>query len=433
MSEYAENRRADRAAEAEQRRIDRAAADALRVERVRAADERAARLREQQRVEKAAARKARAERRTELGASLTAGNVYRKGTLALVAASGLGSLPAQVLHFVSISPMLLPLPLAIEGAAWVMAAGVAYADERHLPGWVRWFLRGLVVAAAGFAASVNYDYGTHLSGLSVSDARAAGVGLAAVTLLGPMLFEIRQWVTTLSAASGDAQDRARRKHDRTRRRQHRSVARLADRLVSAAPFDEMSFEDAFAHAWEIETGTATPGMTPKLHRRAARSTAALVQAQHPSAPQSRARTWWGRRDRDTVAPVPALVPHPAEGAPNTVPEVTGTPLPVPAQPVAPAMPSALVICGDQRVWSLAVPSPEVDEEVTGDEGGRLPTGAAATVIRACWMTGTSIADAARQATRSTSYVKKVFARMEADRGPQPSPGQLALVPSEASA
>ncbi|MFJ4121527.1 hypothetical protein ACIP3U_09305 [[Kitasatospora] papulosa] len=308
MGSFAEDRRADRAAEAEQRRIDQAAAEALRVERVRAADERAARLREQQRAEKDAARKVRAVRRSEMGSSLTAGNVYRKGTLALVTASGLGSLPAQVLHFVSISPMLLPLPLAIEGAAWVMAAGVAYADERGLPGWVRWFLRLLVIAAAGFAATINYDYGSHLSGLPPSDARAAGIGLAAVTLLGPVLFEIRQWVTNLSGQTGDEHDKARRVHDRKRRRQHHAVARLADRLVSAAPFGVLSFEDAFAHAWEIETGTSTPGMSPKLHRRAARSVAELAHAQRPPAP----RRWWRK-----TPPAALASGRPIDTTPNT--------------------------------------------------------------------------------------------------------------------
>ncbi|MEV0575404.1 hypothetical protein [Streptomyces sp. NPDC050392] len=308
MSTYSEERRADRVADAEQRRIDQAAAAERRAERERAADERAARLRDQKRAERDAARKARGTRLAELGASLTAGNVYRKGTLVLVGASALGSLPAQVLHFVGISPMLLPLPLAIEGAAWVMAAGVAYADERGLPGWVRWFLRLLVVAAAGFAASINYTYGVHLAGLSASDAHAAGVGLAAVTLLGPLLFEIRQWVTNLSGRSGDAEDKAARLHDRKRRRQHRAVSRLADRLVSAAPHGGLSFEDAFAHAWEIETGTSTPGMSPKLHRRAARSLAALTEAQHPRH-ESR---WFGRRSsralpqgRSVDAPTPS--------------------------------------------------------------------------------------------------------------------------------
>ncbi|MFD3848732.1 hypothetical protein ACFWVB_22905 [Streptomyces microflavus] len=283
MSVYAEERRADRAADAEQRRIDQAAADARRVEREKAADERAARLNQQRQDERAQVRagraRARAERRAARGEALTAGNVYRKGTLALVTASALGSLPAQVLHFVGISPMLLPLPLAIEGAAWVMAAGVAYADERHLPAWVRWFLRLLVLAAAGFAASINYTYGTHLPGLADADGQAAGIGLAAVTLLGPVLFEIRQWVTTLSADTNSPEERARRRHERKRRRQHRSIAQLADRFVSAAPFGQLDFEEAFAHAWEIETGTGTPGMTPRLHQRAARSAAALTRAQ----------------------------------------------------------------------------------------------------------------------------------------------------------
>ncbi|MFB7915245.1 hypothetical protein [Streptomyces sp. NPDC056061] len=437
MSTYAEEMRVVRAADAEQRRIDLAAADNRRIEREKAADERAARLRAERRAEKDRARQDRAARRAARGAALTAGNVYRKGTLALVTASALGSLPAQVLHFVSISPMLLPLPLAIEGAAWVMAAGVAYADERHLPGWVRWFLRALVVAAAGFAASVNYDYGTHLPGLSEANAWAAGVGLAAVTLLGPVLFEIRQWVTTLSAASGDAEDRARRKHERTRRRQHRSVARLADRLVSAASFGEVSFEDAFTRAWEIETGTATPGMTPALHRRAARSNAALAQARHPSAGRSRAGAWWGGRWRDTGSvvtpvPVPALVPHPAESAPDTASEVTEPPAPAEVPSPAPEAVSTLVICGDRQVWPLVVPPLDTDEGVPDDKGGRLPTEAAATVIRACWMTGTTVTETARQATRSTSYVKRVFNRLETEIGPRPSPGQLALVSDEAA-
>lgn len=318
MTTYSEERRADRVTDAEQRRIDQAAAAERRAERERAADERAARLREQHRTEKARAKRERAEartvRRAARGASLTAGNVYRKGTLVLVAASALGSLPAQVLHFVGISPMLLPLPLAIEGAAWVMAAGVAYADERGLPGWVRWFLRLLVVAAAGFAASINYAYGTHLSGLSASDAQAAGIGLAAVTLLGPLLFEIRQWVTNLSGQTGDADDKAGRVHDRKRRRQHRTVARLADRLVSAAPFGALSFEDAFAHAWEIETGTSTPGMSPKLHRRAARSLAALAEAQHPPQPNR-----FGRRFLRTPRPDRSVdTPTPSESADTSI-------------------------------------------------------------------------------------------------------------------
>lgn len=349
MSVYAEERRADRAADAEQRRIDAAAAEARRVEREKVADERAARLAEQRRSDRVRSREERAKRRAAWGAALTPGNVYRKGTLALVTASALGSLPAQVLHFVSISPMLLPLPLAIEGAAWVMAAGVAYADERHLPGWVRWSLRLLVLAAAGFAASINYTYGLHLPGLSAPDRQAAGIGLAAVTLLGPVLFEIRQWVTTLSADTNSPEERARRRHDRLRRRQHRGVAQLADRFVSAAPFGQLDFETAFAHAWEIETGTDTPGMTPRLHERAARSAAALAHAQRaaidPAPPRRRrVRDLFRRRPVD----FPTLTSNQEESADTYVNRSradlgVSAPAPITPAPAPAELPAAPVV------------------------------------------------------------------------------------------
>ncbi|MFD5893770.1 hypothetical protein [Streptomyces sp. NPDC060366] len=316
MSDYREERRADQAADAEQRRIDAAAADERRLTRQRADDERAARLREQQAAERAEARRARVDarsaRRAARGVALTAGNVYRKGTLALVTASALGSLPAQVLHFMHISPMLLPLPFAIEGAAWVMAAGVAYADERGLPGWVRWLLRGLVGVAAGFAARINYTYGTGLDGLSDADATTAGIGLAAVTLLGPVLFEVRQWVATLSAKSGEGDQRQRRRHNRRRRRHHKTVAKLADRLMSAAPLGSLPSEDAWARAWSIVHGTDQPGMTPQLHRYAVRSTTALTDAMREPTTTVPARTGITRRFTDWLMhrqPAPTANSH----------------------------------------------------------------------------------------------------------------------------
>ncbi|MGW6203246.1 hypothetical protein ACWF9B_06305 [Streptomyces sp. NPDC055089] len=397
MSTYSEERRADRAADAEQRRIDQAAAAERRAEREKVADERAARLREQQLTEKGRVKDARAQaraaRRAARGASLTAGNVYRKGTLGLVTASALGSLPAQVLHFAGISPMLLPLPLAIEGAAWVMAAGVAYADERGLPVWVRWLLRSLVVGAAGFAAPINYTYGTHLSDLSPSDAQTAGIGLAAVTLLGPLLFEVRQWVTTLSAKTGDAQDKARRSHDRKRRRQHRSIAILADRLVSAAPFGELSFEDAFAHAWEIETGTTTPGMTPKLHRRAARSLTALADAQHPSDRTQQRGTGWLRRRR----PIEPLLIESVDTSTNRSTADLGksTPVAITTVQPRPALPAPVVIDLVKPVESIPVRAVAAESARPRRATGRVP--AAARSSRPA-RTADQLLDEARSAT-----------------------------------
>ncbi|MFG2226134.1 hypothetical protein [Streptomyces sp. NPDC048644] len=286
LSTYRQEDRADKAAHAEQRRLNAAAADDRRARRQQAEDERTARLREQARTDKSTDRIAREQRRQERAErrqqALTPERIYRTGTLSLVVASGLASLPAQILHFVGISPMLLPVPLGVEGAAWVMAAGVAYADTRGAPAWVRWLLRALVAAAAGFAASINYGYGLHLSGLSAADAQAAGVGLAAVTLLGPVVFEIRQWVSTLAARDEDA--RERRRHAARRRRHHRRVRRVATRLLSAAPLGTLSESTAWEQAWEIVHGSDKPGMTPELHSRANRAAAEMADtlAQNPA-------------------------------------------------------------------------------------------------------------------------------------------------------
>ncbi|MFJ2070784.1 hypothetical protein ACIOHF_17200 [Streptomyces albidoflavus] len=341
--DYRAEARADKAAVAEQRRQDAAAAEEIRAARQLADDERAARLAAQQAADKARRKEEKAAWRRE---KLTPQNVYRTGTLGLVVASGLASLPAQVMHFVEISPMLLPLPLALEGAAWVMAAGVAFADARQLAARVRWMLRAFVVAAAGFAAWINYGYGSHLDGLTPAQQTTAGVGLAAVTLLGPLLFEIRQWVSTLAADEDETPDaRARRRHARLRRRHHRAVAKTAGRLLSAAPVDSLTEEDAWAMAWEIEQGADQPGMTPDLVARRVTRTAAYQAAEHTTR-KSKKKGWFGRnRSTPDLHETPDLAPAPVEAesaeeiapaaAPAVVepvdrPTVVNLPKPVPA-------------------------------------------------------------------------------------------------------
>jgi hypothetical protein len=287
MSTWSEERRKNNAADAEQRRRDADAAVERRAKARTADDARrrdnAAAEKAGRRAEKQQARRDRAARRKERAQSWTRNTtpevIYRRGTLALVTASALASLPAQVIHFATISMILLPLPFALEGAAWVMAAGVAYADSKHLPAWVRWLLRILCLTAAGYAASINYQYG-------LTKAPAAGYGLAAVSLLGPLFFEVRQWVMTLSAGARTPEQKkeakARAAHAKRRGKDHKQVMTIADRLVSAAPFGTLAVEDAFRAAWRIVNGVATPGMTPELHAQAARSRAdlelALVEA-----------------------------------------------------------------------------------------------------------------------------------------------------------
>ncbi|MFF9175961.1 hypothetical protein [Streptomyces sp. NPDC014793] len=266
MSSWRDERRVDRREErAEQRRDEEHRAKLARDER-RMDREEQREIAAQKRRDRAQRRAARVARREK---ALTPGNVYRKGTLGLVTLSALASLPAQIIHFVSIYWMLFPIGPAVEGAAWVMAAGVAYADERKLPVWVRWLLRILSLAAAGFAANINYQYGLSLieHGISEASAHVAGLGLAAVTLGGPLFFEVRQWVLTLSAAVTDpkkrAEEKARAKHEKERRRTFKAVADRQKQLLLAAPFGTLKPEDAWARAWWDIEG-APLGMTASL-------------------------------------------------------------------------------------------------------------------------------------------------------------------------
>ncbi|MEU3826473.1 hypothetical protein AB0F36_14310 [Streptomyces sp. NPDC029080] len=267
----------------EERRKDQDAA-AERAVKLRAAEDerrRANRLADkaERRAEQQQRRRDKRERRRERAQAwtknTTARVLYSRGTVALITASVLASLPAQVAHFASISLMLITVPFALEGAAWVAAFGVMYADEKGLPTWVRWLLRGMCLSAAGYAAWINYGYG-------VQTAPAVGYGLAAVSLLGPLFFEVRQWVTTLTIDPAErkrrAEAKARAKHAKQRRKDHQDVVKLARRLVSAAPYGTLDFEAAFSAAWEIFYGTDTPCMTPALHAQQVASRRSLTKA-----------------------------------------------------------------------------------------------------------------------------------------------------------
>jgi hypothetical protein len=280
-SSWHEERRADKAAEARTARENQEHAAKLhREERRRDRDEKRAEE-AQARRDRAARKQARAARRQR---DLTPSNVYSKGTLALVAFSAMASLPAQIIHFVSLHWMLFPIGPAIEGLAWVMAAGVAYADEKKLAPWVRWLLRGLTLGAASFAGYINYTYGLSLesAGLTADEAATVGTGLAAVTLTGPLVFEIRQWVRTLTAAVANpkrAEGKARAKHEKARRRQHPQVAKVADKLLADAAFKTLTTEEAWTEARRIVNGTDLPGITADLTAMATKSAAALAAAQ----------------------------------------------------------------------------------------------------------------------------------------------------------
>lgn len=140
-----------------------------------------------------------------------------------------------------------------------------------------------------------------------------------------------------------------------------------------------------------------------------------------------------RAGEDTPRPVAApLVTRPLSG-PEVTAEVPLTSAPALLAAIAAPSVEPLVICGDRTVWPLVVTPRDTEGEVSDEVTERLPADAALAVIEKCHVRGTSVAEAARVSTRSTSYVKKVFGRLDEVRGPQPMPGQLALVAEEVSA
>ncbi|MBT2477626.1 hypothetical protein [Streptomyces sp. ISL-94] len=262
-SDWYEQRRKDEDAKAARELAAKAAAAQLAREEER-------KSREEQRAVKLQTRKDKAQRRRDRASKrqrdLAPGSVYRRGTLALVGFSITASLPAQIIHFVSIHWMLFPIGPALEGSAWILAAGVAYADEKRLALWVRWVLRALSMSAASYAALINYQYGQGLvsHGLTAGQTQTAAMGLAAVTLGGPLFFEVRQWVLTLTAAVGNARHRlekkARARHEKARREEFKEVTDRAKALLLAAPYGALSKEEAFTRAWWDIQG-APPGVT----------------------------------------------------------------------------------------------------------------------------------------------------------------------------
>ncbi|MFE2552229.1 hypothetical protein ACFXGI_27255 [Streptomyces sp. NPDC059355] len=101
--------------------------------------------------------------------------------------------------------------------------------------------------------------------------------------------------------------------------------------------------------------------------------------------------------RSTVAPGPAGADAPTE------PEA-GLPYLAP-----------LVICGDRQVFHPAIPHTSTPAHQAELEPERLSAGEAANVIRACWVQGKSLPEAARLSTRSTSYVHKLYQRLNEER------------------
>lgn len=111
---------------------------------------------------------------------------------------------------------------------------------------------------------------------------------------------------------------------------------------------------------------------------------------------------------DTVDTNPV---HPA----STPASVPSTPVPAERASAAVPEPSPLVICGGQQAYSPAVPPASTNSKEEDAPAPKLEAREALNVIRVCWVAGTSLAEAAERSTRSTSYVHKVYQRLNAEQ------------------
>jgi len=98
-------------------------------------------------------------------------------------------------------------------------------------------------------------------------------------------------------------------------------------------------------------------------------------------------------------------------------------VPAPVSTLAPAEATPQVGPVEEPVSTPVAEVPEVDAE----ERPKLSAKEARKVIEEGWTTGQTIEATAHKATRSTSWVGRIYKELDEERGPRPVRGQLALV------
>lgn len=275
MSTWSEERRKNQAAEAAERRKDKDAdldrrLKAEAAQRKQQQDARAAREAEKRRKkrERKAARKARIDwvaNNTDLAAAMTV--------------MACGMIPAFYFQLDALTDagvfagLAALLAFMLEAGAWAGTAGEVKALKA---GRAVWPYKVAVWSFTATAASVNFAHG-------LETAWWLGAILAASSIVPVALFHMVMAGRHKAKPKPkpDPERKKRERHQRNRRKHHPRVADVADRLVSAAPFGTLAWEEAFAAAWSIVHGTTKPGMTPELHVIAARSQARIAAAVEP--------------------------------------------------------------------------------------------------------------------------------------------------------
>jgi hypothetical protein len=275
-----------------------------------------------------AARKAkRREQRDEDGATF-------KTLVNVVMALGLlAALPAQISYFLALHRKddqnpgpawtLAPIPFFLELLAWVGVMGTRWAHRKGLPRWPFWILTAALASIAGY---INLAHGRDEYGI------VAGVALAATSVIGPLLAEVRQFLETKAAEDGrDLKQRAKdrraarekAKADAERKRVEEAEDAVREdlfeeefkefrRIMAAHPTGAITREQAWQQAWDTKHALPLSITAESLaSKEAAREAIETVMQDYGRTPESVAVDLWladifrSNRDDDGPSGTPA--------------------------------------------------------------------------------------------------------------------------------
>ncbi|PVC73486.1 hypothetical protein [Streptomyces sp. CS081A] len=163
----------------------------------------------------------RDERRRE--AALDKGVVFKKLVTVIFVLGLLASLPSLITYFLDLRAeggadrpawYLLPVPFFLELLAFTAVKGTQWAVRKGFARWPFWLLTATL---AGFAGFINGAKGAELFG------PIAGLALAATSIVGPVLVEVREIIEARSA--GDNRDAAQRAADKAKARAEAATAK----------------------------------------------------------------------------------------------------------------------------------------------------------------------------------------------------------------
>ncbi|MEV6854744.1 hypothetical protein AB0M89_13155 [Streptomyces microflavus] len=204
-------------------------------------------------------------------ASADNGTAFKRIVNVAVVLGLLAALPAQLSYFLTLHKegeknpgtawLLGPIPFFLELLAWVGVLGTRWAHRKGLPRWPFWILTASLASVAGY---INLAHGTDEYGI------VAGVALAATSVIGPVLAEVRDFLEGRAAADTRSleQRAAAKAAAKKQARERRALAKVHEaedkrrkelfkqefaeyeRIIVAHPTGAISREAAWQQAWD---------------------------------------------------------------------------------------------------------------------------------------------------------------------------------------